>query len=144
MIALLLAVILSYWPGGDGRFAAEPTYDHRIYVVDTLGVRDLLAAREWNACGADIRLVRGPQRMAEQPGTITILKGEEGDWPRGGWIGDHGVVLLPTGRWERSLPVIRHELGHALGFGHTGRHSIMGPAIHVQPIDCRGLRRYYR
>lgn len=142
MIALLLAVILSYWPGGDGRFATEPTYDHRIYVVDTLGVRDGEAAREWNDCGP-VRLVRGPQSMAEQPNTITILPGEEGDYPRGGWAGDHGIVLLPTGSWERSIPVIRHELGHALGFGHTGKWSIMGGSNHVQPIDCKGLRRYY-
>lgn len=143
MIALLLIVMLPYWPGPP-MIATDnsPVYKHRIYVIDTIGVRERQAMREWNQCHA-IRLVPGPLSMAEQPGTITILPGKEGDWPRGGWVGDHGVLLLPQGRWERSLGVMRHEFGHALGFGHTRRWSIMGGSNHVQPIDCRGLRRYY-
>lgn len=143
-LALAAIVALPYWPGEPSTATdAAPEYPRRIKVIDTLGVRDRKAFPEWNHCGARVRLVKGRQRLAEQPGTITILKGEVGDWPRGGWIKDHGVLLLPPGRWERSVPVIRHELGHALGFGHTRRRSIMGPSNHVQPVDCRGLRRYY-
>lgn len=142
--ALLLVLLLPYWPGPPRTSTDNsPDYPHRIKVIDTLGVRDRRARIDWNHCGADIRLVHGRLGMAEQPGTITILKGEVGDWPRGGWVVDHGVLLLPPGRWERSIPVIRHEMGHALGFGHTRRDSIMGPRNRIQPVDCRGLRRYY-
>lgn len=139
---LALAVVLPYWPGGTGRYSAEPTYPAIIYVIDTIGVADGRALPEWNACGASVRLLRGPLSLAETPGTITILPGID-ELPRGGWIGDHGALFLPVGAWERSVPTIRHELGHALGFGHTARHSIMGGANHVQPIDCQGLVDYY-
>lgn len=139
---VLAASLLPYWPGApDTPTDSAPTYAHRIYVVDTLGVQDASAMREWNACGP-VRLVRGPLELAETTGTITILPGID-ELPRGGWTGDHGVVLLPPGSWERSIPVIRHELGHALGFGHTQRRSVMGGSGHVQPIDCRGLRSFY-
>ncbi len=143
-LALLTAfALMPYWPGApDTATDAAPTYGYRIYVIDTLGVKEGPAMREWNACGV-VRLVKGPLSLAETTNTITILPGEKGDWPRGGWTGDHGVLLLPTGSWERSIPVIRHEMGHALGFGHTKVWSIMGGSNHVQPIDCQGLRRYY-
>jgi hypothetical protein len=141
-VLAVVVFVLAYWPGGDGRFSSAPTYGHRIPVIDTIGVRDRAAVREWNRCGS-VRLVRGGGRAPYAPGTITITTGEKGDWPRGGWFEDHGVLLLPPGSWERSIPVIRHELGHALGFGHTSRWSIMGDSNHVQPIDCQGLRRYY-
>lgn len=139
-----LALILPpYWPGAPGTPTdADPTYDRRIPVVDTIGVQDAKAVREWNSCSAGVQLVRGVQALAEQTDTITILPGID-ELPRGGWTGDHGVLLLPGGAWERSVPVIRHELGHALGFGHTNLWSIMGGSSHVQPRDCRGLRSYY-
>jgi hypothetical protein len=142
MLALLLVAVLSYWPGGDGQYASSPTYDRRVPVIDTLGVRDRAAVREWNRCGA-VRLVRGGDLEPYTPGAITIVAGETGDLPRGGWAGTYGIVLLPPGSWERSLPVIRHELGHALGFGHTKRWSIMGGSSHVRALDCEGLRSYY-
>ena len=93
-MSLLLALLLAYWPGAPATATdAAPTYPHRIYVIDTLGVKDMEAVKEWNACGS-VRLVRGPLSLANTPGTITILQGTPGDWPRGGWTGDHGVVLL--------------------------------------------------
>lgn len=133
-----------YWPGAPATPTDNtPTYEHTIYVIDTLGVADGRAVREWNHCGS-VQLVRGPLSLAESPGTITILGAWQGSqWPRGGWMGDHGALFLPQGSWERSIPVMRHEFGHALGFGHTQKWSIMGGSNHVQPIDCRGLIAYY-
>ena len=138
VISLLL---LPYWPGGSNKFSAEPTYPHSIPVIDTLGVQVGKAIKEWNACGS-VQLHKGPQSLAETPGTITILDGLD-ELPRGGWTGDHGVLFLPAGSWTRSIPVIRHELGHALGFGHTKLWRIMGGSNHVQRRDCNGLVRYY-
>lgn len=138
----LAAVTLPYWPGAPSTLTdSAPVYGQAIQVIDTLGVKDIKAVREWNACGS-VQLMRGPLSLAESPGTITILPGLD-EWPRGGWAGDHGVVYLPLGAWERSLGTIRHEVGHALGFGHTKRWSSMGGSNHVQPVDCEGLVDYY-
>lgn len=143
LILLLALAALPYWPGAPATGTdSAPVYPHTIYVIDTIGVRDGQAIKQWNACGS-VRLVRGPLSMAESTGTITIVDGLD-DLPRGGWTGDHGMIFLPSGAWQRSVATIRHELGHALGFGHTRIFSIMNPAYNnVQPVDCEGLRRYY-
>ncbi len=141
--ALLLLAVLPYWPGApDTATDAAPVYAHRIPVIDTIGVKEREAIREWNACGS-VQMYAAPLAVPYSPGSITITTGDVGDWPRGGWSGTYGVLFLPPGAWERSIPVMRHELGHALGFGHTKVWSIMGGSNHVQPIDCQGLRRYY-
>jgi hypothetical protein len=146
---LLLAVTLPYWPGGDGRWSTEPVYPPRVVVIDTIGGnawyrsnRDE-ALMQWNRCGADIRLVVGDAEPFS-PGTITIFLDEPGGQePAYGWYLDgYGFVALGGG-WTRTTHVIAHELGHALGFGHTSRDSVMSDTRDVQPIDCEGLRSYY-
>jgi len=136
-------VVLAYWPGApDTATDNRPVYEHRIPVIDTLGVKDEWAIQEWNACGS-VQMYPS-SGVPFSPGSITITGAwQDSQWPRGGWFEDHGVVFLPTGSWERSVPVMRHEIGHALGFGHTHRWSIMGGSNHVQPIDCQGLVEYY-
>ena len=144
---LLILLTLPYWPGGDGRYASSPIYEHRIVVIDSLGGSDWYdrnlreAIAEWNRCGADVHLVEG-DRPDFTPQTITVVESEDGG-AYGGWSVDHGVVFLGDS-WTRSDSVIAHELGHALGFGHNQRTSVMGNGGRVQPIDCQGLRSYYR
>lgn len=134
---------LPYWPGHpDTATDSAPVYAHRILVIDTLGVKDQVAVREWNRCHSVHLVSTRDTTLAETPGTITIVDGLD-ELPRGGWTGDHGMVFLPGGSWTRSVSTIRHELGHALGFGHTHVWSIMGASNHVQPIDCEGLQDYY-
>lgn len=141
LLALLLTACLSYWPCGIRSLGAYYP-DHRIKVIDTIGVRDGPARSEWNHCGVK-RLVSDNDLPLYSPYTITIVSGEKGDYPRGGWFEDHGVLFLPPGSWERSIPVITHELGHALGFNHTQKDSVMGGRNRVQPLDCQGLRATY-
>lgn len=139
MLALVLVTCLSYWPCGE-RGLGSFYEDRAVPVIDTINVGDDRARWQWNRCGVK-RLVES-NLPPESPGTITILPGID-DLPRGGWAGDHGVVFLPDVRWARSDRVIAHELGHALGFNHTRRASVMGGRSTVRPLDCEGLRATY-
>jgi len=146
---IVLALTLAWWPGGDRGF--EPVYPHpqHIIVVDTVDgndwYRDNLheALHQWNDCGP-VHLELGDADPFAS-GTITLFVDVDGkgqDGPYGGWNGTAGIIAL-AGGWTRSREVIAHEMGHALGFGHTNMDSIMGDGTGVQPIDCEGLRSYY-
>ena len=140
MIAALLAVCLAYWPCGAHGLGVLPV-DGRVAVIDTVGVREKEAYREWNACGG-LQFSTENDLTPYTPGTITIVPAK-GGLPRGGISDGHGVVFLPPGGWTRAIPTVRHELGHAVGFNHTQRPSVMGSDNRVHPVDCEGLRRSY-
>jgi len=141
----------SYWPGGSGHWATAPKYPRLILIRDEiapLGWAHWQFSRDkaigmWMDCKADIRLsVAQPEKFA--PGTITFYAGDEGPY---GWYyeegGGYGYVSMSKG--DQDALTIAHELGHALGFGHTGGSSVMN-TLATNPInksDCRGLRCYY-
>lgn len=148
MIALLLAATLAWWPGGAHGIDGTQ-YHHRVPVIDDAGGsawyhRNLRAAiRDWNACGV-LRLVIDRDAAPYTPETITVFEDRDGKDPEpayGGWNGTAGIVAVGE-PWTRSRPVLAHELGHALGFGHGGD-GIMGGGNHVTPTDCAGLRSFY-
>jgi hypothetical protein len=143
-VILLLVALLAWWPGGERAFTGMD-YEYRIPVVNTIGYLGNLrpAIRDWNACGS-VRLYLAPDVPPKSPGSITIVNETWGDLPPpwGGWMGEYGLISLGA-RWTRSVRVIEHELGHAMGFAHTRKSSIMNIAPDVQPIDCEGLRNYY-
>lgn len=147
LIAALL--LLPYWPGGTSRWSTEPVYQPQVPVISEFRGTDRYrrslaeARREWSDCGP-LRLVASDETPFT-PGTITIVRGDETGIARGAWVteGGYGVVFLPPERWARGVRVIEHEMGHALGFGHTKRDSVMGAAANVTSLDCQGLRAYY-
>lgn len=136
----LAIVALPYWPPS----LAETSYPDRVAVVNTIGRLPHLreALHEWNSCGSRLRLVRDRDQAPFTPSTITITRSDDGG-AYGGWSGTYGVVFLGDG-WTRTLNVITHEVGHALGFSHTKLRSAMNDASGTTPLDCKGLRSYYR
>lgn len=139
--------VLSWWPGGDSRWSTAPEYDHRVTVVDTIrrprGWRDRRdeALREWNRCGADLRLALGGRAEPFSAGTITLYRDPEG--PYGWWSEERGGYAAFGG--FNGVADIAHELGHALGFGHGGNAVMKASSSHVRvsDVECEGLRMYY-
>lgn len=141
-IALAIAV-LPWWPGGSRGIDGVEYRDH-VPVINTLSYLPHLAGaiRDWNACNSRLHLVRDDSVAPYTPKTITITRSDDGG-AYGGWNGTAGVMFLGGG-WTRTLHVLSHEMGHALGFGHAKRaDSVMHDSPRVTDLDCRGLRNFY-
>ncbi len=142
MLAVTLAVCLAWWPCGTrGPEVSYPS--HRIPVIDSaegsVWYRENLRAamRQWTRCGG-VRLVATSTVEPFAPGTITVAVDPSG--PVGGFYDGHGIVYV-NDPWTRTGEVLAHELGHALGFGHTNSNrSIMGSGHTVSALDCKGVQ----
>ena len=136
--------MMNWWPGGSEQYASAPHYPGRTIIVVWQLVRGKknckMAMAKWNACGANVKLVFG-SAPAFSPGTITVYTDNAG--PYGDTAGDHGFLGIAGGR---TVEIFAHELGHALGFGHApnGTPSVMDQAGAPMPLDCQGLRNYYK
>ncbi len=122
LLALLLAACDNSWGYGA---TIKPVPDEPRWRAQVIA-----GAEAWNAA---LSTCDGPSLIVRSDGHPVELSDGEGLSPEisGRFNGDSVLVREGLGEWE--LPVLIHELGHALGFEHVSEEcdpdSIMNPTI---------------
>jgi len=154
---LLLSLALSTTARADD---VPAHWDVRTVVVrDETGFADYHraiehAVNQWNAAGASVqlRLADGRGRGCDRPEGAEIpicrhdLSGSTAGEARLWIAGEHiqaASILMDASphRFDELAAIACHELGHALGLGHTSRHtSCLTPTIHSTTPDDEDRR----